>query len=165
MDGVNLSLSLSDSMRCPKLCLSTAVPSCLCNVQVESSTCSILAGPKHDISHAANCKDHYFTIYYYRQSNTQWSSSPTACVSQTVHRQRWRGWAGLAKRPCSMRTKSELHQSPELTDAHWQLIVGLKSQITRPANPMVICAKLCALGRGSPGLRMEIFPDLLTALC
>ena len=25
------------------------------------------------------------------QSNTQWSSSPTACVSQTVHRRRWRG--------------------------------------------------------------------------
>ena len=35
----------------------------------------------------------------------------------------------------SMGTKSELHQSPELTDAHWQLIVGLKSQITRPAKP------------------------------
>ena len=25
----------------------------------------------------------------------------------------------------SMETKFELHQSPELTDAHWQLIVGL----------------------------------------
>ena len=51
----------------------------------------------------------------------------------------------------SMGTKSELHQSPELPDAHWQLIVGLKSQTTRPAKPMVICAKLCPLGRGSPG--------------
>ena len=51
----------------------------------------------------------------------------------------------------SVGTKSELHQSPELTDAHWQLTVGLKSQITGPAKPMVICAKLCPLGRGSPG--------------
>ena len=30
------------------------------------------------------------------------------------------------------RTKSELHHSLELTDAHWQLIVGLKSQIGLP---------------------------------
>ena len=51
----------------------------------------------------------------------------------------------------SIGTKSELHQSPEFTDAHWQLIVGLKSQITRPAKPMVVCAKLWPLGRGSPG--------------
>ena len=51
----------------------------------------------------------------------------------------------------SMGTKSELHQSPELADAHWQLIVGLKPQITRPAKPMVICAKLCPLGRGQSG--------------
>ena len=36
------------------------------------------------------------------QSNTQGSLSPTACVSQTVHWRRWRGTAGLAKRPCSM---------------------------------------------------------------
>ena len=28
------------------------------------------------------------------------------------------------------------------TDAHWQLIVGLKSQITRPAKPIVTCTKL-----------------------
>ena len=41
----------------------------------------------------------------------------------------------------SMGTKSGLHQSPELTDAHWQLIGGLKAQITRPAQPMVIKAK------------------------
>ena len=47
----------------------------------------------------------------------------------------------------SMGTKSELHQSPELTETHWQPKVGLKSQITRPAKPMVICAKLCPLGR------------------
>ena len=65
----------------------------------------------------------------------------------------------------SVGTKSELHQSPEPTDAHWQLMVGLKSQITRPAKPMVIRAKLCPLGRGSPGRHMENFPDLLTALC
>ena len=52
----------------------------------------------------------------------------------------------------SMGSKSELHQSPELSDAHWQLIVGLKSQTTRPAKPMLICAKLCPLGKGSPGL-------------
>ena len=51
----------------------------------------------------------------------------------------------------SMGTKSDLHQSPEVTDAHWQLIVGLKSQIARPVQLMVICAKLCPLGRGSPG--------------
>ena len=51
----------------------------------------------------------------------------------------------------SLGTSSELHQSPELTDAHWQLIVELKSQIIRPAKPLVICAKLCALGRGRPG--------------
>ena len=51
----------------------------------------------------------------------------------------------------SLGTKSELHQSPELTDAHWQLIVGLTPQITRPAKPRVICAKLCPPGRGSPG--------------
>ena len=48
----------------------------------------------------------------------------------------------------SMGTKSELHQSPELTDAHWPLMVALKSQITRPAKPMVVCAKLRPLGRG-----------------
>ena len=65
----------------------------------------------------------------------------------------WEGWPGKTAllNGTSMETKSELHQSPELTDAHWQLIVGLKSQITRPAKPKVICAKLCPLGRGSPG--------------
>ena len=51
----------------------------------------------------------------------------------------------------SMGTKPELHQIPELTDAHWQVIARLRSHITRPAKPMVICAKLCPLGRGSPG--------------
>ena len=61
--------------------------------------------------------------------------------------------------------KSELHLSPEFTDAHWRVIVGLKSQIIRPAKSMVICAKLCPFGRGSPGQHMETFPDLLTALC
>ena len=63
------------------------------------------------------------------------------------------GWPGKTAllNGQSMGTKSELHQSPELTDAHWQLIVGLKSQITRPAKPMVIRAKLCPLERGSPG--------------
>ena len=50
-----------------------------------------------------------------------------------------------------MGPKSELHQSPELTDAHWQLIIRLKAQITGPAKPMVICAKLRPLGRSSPG--------------
>ena len=49
----------------------------------------------------------------------------------------------------SMGTKSELHQGPEFTDAHWQLMVGLKSQIAKPAEPMVICAKLCPLGRSN----------------
>ena len=62
------------------------------------------------------------------------------------------GWPGKTAllNGQSVRTKSELHQSPELTDAHWQIIVGLKSQTTRPAKPMVICAKLCPSGRGSP---------------
>ena len=45
----------------------------------------------------------------------------------------------------SMGPKFELHQSLELINAQWQLIVGLKAQITRPANPTVICAKLCPL--------------------
>ena len=67
-----------------------------------------------------------------------------------VAREDWPGKTALLNGQ-SMGTKSELHQSPELTDAHWQFIVGLKSQITRPAKPMVICAKLCPLGRGSPG--------------
>ena len=70
------------------------------------------------------------------------------------------GWPGKTAllNGQSMGTKSELHQSPELADAHWQLIVGLKSQITRPAKPMVICAKLCPLGRGSPGTKDGLWP-------
>ena len=67
-----------------------------------------------------------------------------------VAREGRRGKTGLLNGQ-SMGTKSELHQSPELTDAHWQLIVGRNSQITRPAKQMVICAKLCPLGRGSRG--------------
>ena len=67
-----------------------------------------------------------------------------------VAREGWPGKTALLNGQ-SMGTKSELHQSPELTDAHWQVIVGLKSQITIAAKPMVICAKLCPLGRGSPG--------------
>ena len=67
-----------------------------------------------------------------------------------VARDGWPGKTALLNGQ-SVRTKSELHQSPELTDAHWQVIVGLKSQITRPAKLMVICAELCPLGRGSPG--------------
>ena len=51
----------------------------------------------------------------------------------------------------SIGPKSELHQSPELTDAHWQIIAGLKAQTLVPAKPMMICAELCPLGRGSPG--------------
>ena len=69
----------------------------------------------------------------------------------------WDGWPGKTAllNGQSMRTKSELHQSPASADAHWQLIVGLKSQITRPAKPMVICAKFCPFERGSPGRHME----------
>ena len=59
-----------------------------------------------------------------------------------VAREGWLGKMALLSGQ-SLGTNSELHQSPELSDAHWQLIVGLKSQITRPAKPMVICAKLC----------------------
>ena len=33
-----------------------------------------------------------------------------------------------------MGSKSELHQSPELADAHWQVIVGLKAQMTGAAR-------------------------------
>ena len=80
-----------------------------------------------------------------------------------VARDGWPGKTALLNGQ-SMGTKSELHQSPEFTDAHWQLIAGLKSQITRPAKPMVICAKLCPFGRGSLGRHMETFPDLFTAL-
>ena len=61
-----------------------------------------------------------------------------------VARDGWPGKTALLNGQ-SVRTKSELHQSPELTDAHWQVIVGLKSQITRPAKPMVIRAELCPL--------------------
>ena len=50
-----------------------------------------------------------------------------------VAREGWPGKTALLNGQ-SMETKSELHQSPELTDAHWQLIVGLKSQIARPAK-------------------------------
>ena len=67
-----------------------------------------------------------------------------------VARESWPGKTALLNGQ-SMGTKSELHQNPELTDAHWQLIVGLKSQITRPAKPRAICAKLWPPGRGSPG--------------
>ena len=67
-----------------------------------------------------------------------------------VERDGWPGKTALLNGQ-SMGTESELHQSPELTDAHWQLIVGLKLQITRPAKPIVIYTKLCPLGRGSPG--------------
>ena len=51
-----------------------------------------------------------------------------------VARDGWPGKTALLNGQ-SMGTKSELHQSPELSDAHWQLIVGLKSQTTRPAKP------------------------------
>ena len=57
-------------------------------------------------------------------------------VPAKVAREGWPGKTALLNGQ-SMGTKSELHQSPVLTDAHWQLIVGLKSQITRPAKPMV----------------------------
>ena len=61
-----------------------------------------------------------------------------------VAREGWPSKAALLNGQ-SMGTKSKMHQSPELPDAHWQLIGGLKLQITRPAKPMVICAKLCPL--------------------
>ena len=67
-----------------------------------------------------------------------------------VAREGWPGKTALLNGQ-SMGPKSELYQSPELTDAHWQVIVGLKAQITRPAKSMMICAMLCPLGRGSPG--------------
>ena len=67
-----------------------------------------------------------------------------------VAREGWPGKTALLNGQ-SMGAKSELHQSLELTDAHWRVIVGLQVQITRPAKPMMICAKLCSLGRGSPG--------------
>ena len=48
----------------------------------------------------------------------------------------WEGWPG--KTPLlneqSMGSKPEVHQSLELTDAHWQLIVGLKAHVTRPVK-------------------------------
>ena len=66
-----------------------------------------------------------------------------------VARDGWPGKTALLNGQ-SMGTKSELHQSPELADAHWQVMIGLKSQITRPAKPMAICAKRWPLGRGSP---------------
>ena len=50
-----------------------------------------------------------------------------------VAREGWPGNTALLNRQ-SMGAKSALHQSPELTDAHWQLIVGLKLQIIRPAK-------------------------------
>ena len=53
-----------------------------------------------------------------------------------VARDGWPGRTALLNGQ-SMGIKSELHQSPDFTDAHWQLIVGLKSKITRPAKPMV----------------------------
>ena len=46
-----------------------------------------------------------------------------------VARDSWSGKTALLNGQ-TMGTKSELHRSPELTDAHWQLIVGLKLQIT-----------------------------------
>ena len=49
-----------------------------------------------------------------------------------VVRQGWPGKTALLNGQ-SMGTKSELHQSLEPTDAHWQLIVGLKSQRQRAA--------------------------------
>ena len=46
----------------------------------------------------------------------------------------WPGKNGPAQWQ-SMGTKSDKrHQSPELSDAHWQLIVGLESQTSRPAK-------------------------------
>ena len=61
----------------------------------------------------------------------------------------------------SMGIKSELHQNPKLTDPHWQLIKGLKSQITRPAKPMVICAKL---HYDAPIRLLQRAPDQITRL-
>ena len=67
-----------------------------------------------------------------------------------VARDGWPGKTALLNGQ-SVTTKSELHQSPDLTDAYWQAIVGLKSQIARPAKPMVICAELCPLERAVRG--------------
>ena len=50
-----------------------------------------------------------------------------------VAREGWPGKTALLNGQ-STGTKSELHQSPELSDAHWQVILGLKSQIIRPAS-------------------------------
>ena len=50
----------------------------------------------------------------------------------------------------SVGPKSELQQSPELTDAHWQLIVGLKAKNTRPAEPMV--TKTWSIGADCDGV-------------
>lgn len=47
-----------------------------------------------------------------------------------VARKGWPGKTALLNGQ-SMGPKSELHHSPELTNAHWQLIVGLKAQLTR----------------------------------
>ena len=74
-----------------------------------------------------------------------------------VAREGWPGKAALLNGQ-SMATKSELHRNPELTDAHWQLIVGLRSQVTRPAKPVVICAKLCPPWKGQSGVTHGDFP-------
>ena len=44
--------------------------------------------------------------------------------------------------------------NPELTDAHWQLRVGVKSQVTRPAMVAIICIhckyKFATVSRHAP---------------
>lgn len=56
----------------------------------------------------------------------------------------------------------KLHQRPELSDAHQQLMVGFKAETARLAKPMVMCANLGAIGRDSPGGHMELLQYLLT---
>ena len=72
-----------------------------------------------------------------------------------VARHGWLGKTALLNGQ-SVRTKSELHQSPELTDAHWQVIVGLKSQITRPAK-LYMC-KTLPPWKGQSGVTHGDFP-------
>ena len=102
----------------PAWLMRTGLCSCLSPLQQGNETMAdrLLVLVPHEQTHAPaaswNRPGNWALMSLKRgQSNTQRSSSPTACVPQTVHRRRWRGTAGLAERPCSIVSAAALMAS------------------------------------------------------
>ena len=55
---------------------------------------------------------------------------------------------------------SELHEGPQPSDAHRQLIIGLTTDLARAAKPMMIGAQLGPFRRSCPRGHMQAIPGL-----